>query len=583
MPFPRPSTSPARRLLAVAAAVAVAVPLVGTTTTAAAAAPSAPVADRTVAAEARRVDRVPTPKIAWFPCPGSVGQGDCATLRLPLDYDDPTGPTTTVALGRVRAVDPARKIGTLFVNPGGPGGSAVQIALAAPFFLGRDLLERFDVVGVDPRGIGYSAALRCFPGVPAQGRALAGLQVPFPLTAAEEKAYVASSAALGRGCATTGQPLAGSMSTAEVARDMDVVRRAVGDDKLTYLGFSYGTQLGQTYANMFPDRVRRIVVDGVLDPVGWAGTPATKDRPVTDRILSADGASQALTEFLRRCDAAGRPACPFANGDPQRRFAVLADRLKAQPVVIEDPFGSFTVDYPTLVSVALGSLYDPAVGRDLAAFLQDMWVLSAPQGVAAADVRAARTAVARHVTGVRERAAAGRLAFPYDNSIETFTAVLCSDSLNPADGNAWRRWAPKADARAPYFGRAWLWGSAPCAADTWGAVDEDAYRGPFTKRTAAPVLVVGNLYDPATNYAGAVKAFKLLPNSRLVSSDSWGHTAYGTSACVDDAVHGYLLGTAMPRPVTSCVGDAQPFQARAAAKAARDTKPAPIAPFVPGL
>ncbi|HEX7537810.1 MAG TPA: alpha/beta fold hydrolase, partial [Dermatophilaceae bacterium] len=229
--------------------------------------------DRTSVTEARRVDRVPTPRLGWYDCYDTGAQ--CATVRLPLDYDQPNGVTTEVALLRRPAVDRAHRIGSLFLNPGGPGGSGVQIALSAPFFLSPGLTDRFDIVGFDPRGTNFSDQVKCFTGNAQQTTALKGFNNAFPVGKVEEQAAILSAKNLGRGCSRTGRPLSASMSTAEVARDMDVLRRAVGDRKLTFLGFSYGTYLGQVYANMFPDRVRAVTIDGVLDPVAWAGTPAT--------------------------------------------------------------------------------------------------------------------------------------------------------------------------------------------------------------------------------------------------------------------------------------------------------------------
>ncbi|MFD0539044.1 alpha/beta fold hydrolase [Actinomadura luteofluorescens] len=223
--------------------------------------------DTTSPVEKARADRVPTPKLDWYKC---YDTAECATVRLPLDYDDPKGATTEIAVLRVRARNAKKRIGSLFVNPGGPGGQGTAIAYQAPYFLGKDVLDRFDIVGFDPRGIGFSSNVACFKSTKDQTLALAGMNVAFPVGAKQEAAYVKSAKAVGKGCSTTGKKLAGAMSTAEAARDMDVLRRAVGDKKLSYLGFSYGTAIGQYYANMFPDRLRAVVVDGVINPVSWA-------------------------------------------------------------------------------------------------------------------------------------------------------------------------------------------------------------------------------------------------------------------------------------------------------------------------
>ena len=555
-------------VVAAAAAALLAPLLVGGPAQAALPAAPAPAAAAALR-EAARVDAVPTPRLDWYDC---YRIAECATVDLPLDYDDPTGPTTEVAVLRVRALDPARRIGSLFVNPGGPGGSATQLASFAPAFLSRSVRERFDVVGVDPRGVFASEQVRCFGSVRQQTPALRPFTThPFPVHPRQEAAWVEAAQAVGKGCSTTGRPLTGAMSTASTARDMDVVRRAVGDRALTFLGFSYGSYLGQVYANMFPDRVRAVAIDGVLDPQAWSGDPATRAVPMTERLRSGQGAYRALRELFERCDDAGRRACPWAPGDPAQRYAALAERLQADPIVLRDPLGTFRFGYAELVGLTLGVLYDPAGWRYLFEILTQIEVMAdgPPPPGAVAELR---TALSR--TGYD---------FPYDNSFEAFLGVLCTDSLNPRSAGAWPAAADRADRAAPYFGRLWTWASAPCASSTWTVRDEDSYRGPFTRRTAAPVLVVGNLWDPATNYRGARRAAALLPHSRLLTSDSWGHTAYGSSSCVTQAVARYLLRQLVPAEGARCTGDEQPFReaAPAAARSADDGARAPVVPLLP--
>ncbi|WP_405091568.1 alpha/beta hydrolase [Micromonospora sp. NBC_01392] len=517
--------------------------------------PQPPAYDRTSTAEARRVDRVPTPKLDWYAC---YDYAECTTVRLPLDYDNPKGATTEVALLRVKARDQQHKIGSLFLNPGGPGGSGTSIALAAPYFLGDDLLDRFDVVGVDPRGIEASDNIRCFRTVKEQTRAYAGLNVAFPWTKAEEKAYVAASKAVGTACSTTGKPLTGAASTAEVARDMDVLRRAVGDQKLSYLGFSYGTALGQYYANMFPDRFRALVVDGVLNPNAWVGQGPARNQLQETRLRSADGAYRALREILVRCAKVGAEQCALAaGGDPVAGYDTVAKRLRKKPAVIDDPeYGSFTVSYADFVVATLGALYDPYGWQSVVDITMQLLAATDPATGKAAAATARRALAARAAQARQQRG----YDFPYDNGLETFLTVDCTDAYHPRSADAWPALAAREDQRAPYFGRAWAWGTAPCARDTWTVRDEDAYTGPFNRTTAAPVLVVGNYWDPATSYQGAVSSAALLPNSRLLSSDSWGHTAYGTSVCVTGKIDAYLLTGKPPAKGARCVGDAQPFQ-----------------------
>ena len=527
---------------------------------------AAAASDVTAAREAARVDRVPTPRLGWYDC---YQGAQCATVDLPRDYDRPDGPTTQVAVLRVKARDASKRIGSLFVNPGGPGGSATQLASAAPHFLGPELLDRFDVVGVDPRGVGASDQVRCFPTPKEQAEALEPfLTRAFPVGKRQEAATVEAGRDLGRACSTTGRPLSAAMSTAQTARDMDVVRRAVGDEQLSFLGFSYGSYLGQVYANLFPDRVRAVAIDGVLDPLAWAGDASTRHIPSTERLRSGEGAYAALREILERCDAAGRKACSFAAGDPVAHYAELARQLRAEPLVLESPEGTFRFTYADLVAFTLSALYDPQGYAYLVEVLSELSTL------VEAPTPAAQAAFARTLA---------RYDFPYDNSIESFSGVLCTDSLDPRRAAAWPDAADRAARTAPYFGRLWTWASVQCAENTWTAQDEDAYRGPFTRRTSAPVLVVGNLWDPATNYDGAVQAARLLPNSRLLSSDSWGHTAYGSSACVTRAMERYLLRQVVPAEGTRCRGDVQPFETRTGPQAgvAGTGSRAPIVPLLP--
>jgi pimeloyl-ACP methyl ester carboxylesterase len=258
-------------------------------------------------AEAKKMDAVKTPKLDWFPC---YQTAQCATVQVPRDYDQPKGAKVELALLRVKATNPKKRIGSLFVNPGGPGAAATDTAYFSGQLLSPEITERFDIVGMDPRGVGSSDQVQCFPGIRQQEPALAGYSSVFPYTAAQEKAQIKSDKALGKACSK--KSLAKSMSSAEVARDMELMRRAVGDKKLSYLGWSYGTVIGQYYANMFPDRFRAVAVDGVIDPVAWAGDKTNRAQPLDARLRSADGAWKALHEILVRCDRAGGELCDFA-------------------------------------------------------------------------------------------------------------------------------------------------------------------------------------------------------------------------------------------------------------------------------
>jgi pimeloyl-ACP methyl ester carboxylesterase len=493
---------------------------------------------------ARPALAAPVGRISWTPCQNGF---QCATVAAPLDYDRPGGPTISLSVIRLPAGQPDRKIGSIFINPGGPGGSGVDVVRGIGQFLPLELRGRFDIVGFDPRGIMRSTPLRCFDTL---DEALAVLPpFPFPYTRQEEDVQQASDNALAGACAQKGGPIRDHMSSADAARDMDLLRQAVGDSKLTYLGFSYGSLLGQTYANLFPHRVRALVIDGVLDPVAWStgrGDEA-ETLPFSTRLRSDEGAQRTLNEFFRLCDEAGR-YCSFA-GNSAQRYAKLANRLIEKPIVIVDPNGdTFTFTYANLVSISLGALYSPVVWPDFADLLVQLEALAGP------------ATLGRTLATLRAKLGLDAAAQEeYPNFVEGGPGVYCADSVNPTSFDAWRRAAADADRRFGYFGRPWTWPSSVCL--PWPrSAGQDAYLGPWTARTSSPVLVVGNFFDPATSYRGAVTASRLLPNSRLLSYAGWGHTAYFSgNFCIDNYVTRYLVTTRVPPAGTVCQPQGSPF------------------------
>ena len=470
----------------------------------------------------------------WSPCYQDVGAEtgvtyQCATLQVPLDYGTPAGGSVQIAVVKVPARDPEHRIGSLFLNPGGPGGSGVDFALFfGPFageLLGEDVRDRFDIVGFDPRGVGRSAALRCFGNLKQSTRVFAPFA--FPMTPEEEAVVATGDQLLADQCAKRGSKLAEHMSTANVARDLDRLRAAVGDGQLTYLGLSYGSYLGTTYANLFPDRVRALVVDGVLDPLAWANVEGTV--PFSTRLRSDQGAQTTLEKFFTLCDAAG-PDCSFAP-DSQDRFVDLADRLRAGPVIVTDSETGeqFPFTYADLIGTTLGALYDPFSFPFLADFLAELEAQASAARIGASLGRLAS------VNGL-----VNKRGFPhYPNFVEAFPAVACEDGNNPDDHAVWSQQGAAADAQFGYFGRLWTWASSPCA--SWRLEDGDRYLGPFNRHTANPVLVIGNRYDPATRYQGAETVAGLLPGSALLTVDVPGHTSLGASPCAGALTGAYLL------------------------------------------
>ena len=460
----------------------------------------------------------------------------CAHVSVPLDYDDPHGPQISIALAKQPATDPAHRIGSLFINPGGPGGSGVDFVLGAGAELFTPQVRaRFDIIGFDPRGIYRSTHLQCFDTEQQAEQALP--RFPYPDNAAKRAKWFASDRTIESACAHRGSAILDHMSTADVARDLDRLRQAVGDAGLSYYGVSYGSFLGNVYANLFPGRVRSVVIDGVLNPIAWTtGTSSDSNLPFSTRLHSAHGALATLHEFFRLCDAGG-PRCAFGPNS-EVKYDKLYDTLRAHPLHL--PGQGVPYDETFLVGDTLGAMYDSSSWEGFARYLVDLRRRAHPSVLAA------------------ERAALHAHYARYLNDVEGFPGVACSDSVNPQSANAWPHAAAQARREDGLFGPLWTWLSSVCA--HWPGQDSDRYLGPFTNYTANPVLVVGNLSDPATPYQGAQAAARLLPNSRLLTVHGWGHTSLFLSRCADVNIAHYLLTSRVPPPGTVCLQDDVPFR-----------------------
>jgi pimeloyl-ACP methyl ester carboxylesterase len=486
----------------------------------------------------------PVPVLSWTDCGGGF---QCATAQVPLDYERPRGRAISIALIRLPASDPAHRIGSLLVNPGGPGGSGVAVVRAASKGFPAELQARFDIVGFDPRGVGLSTAVRCFASVADQQAFFAGLP-PFPVARAEQVSYIRAAADFDRRCQQRNADLLPHMSTANAARDMDLLRQALGESRLTYLGLSYGTFLGTTYANLFPNRVRALVLDGAIEPVEWTtGRGDEGDTvPVFLRLKSDVGASQTLGKFLDLCADAGPSGCPFAVGTDRQatsaRFQALMARMLTQPVPVPTPNGVVQVTYAVAVTAVRSALYAPVVYPALALALQHL-----EQGDGS---------VVLQILGLFN----APTPTDYNNTSEAEVAIACADTDSPRNPFAWPAAAAAADRRSPYLGAPWAWASVTCA--NWPARDEARYTGPFDRHTSNTVLVVGNTFDPATRYQSAVALSHELGNARLLTLNGWGHTAFGQpSACANAAEVAYLVDLRLPAPGTVCQMDHGPFAA----------------------
>jgi pimeloyl-ACP methyl ester carboxylesterase len=474
------------------------------------------------------------PGLAWQDCGGGF---DCATARVPLDYERPGGRTIVLALIRLPAADPARRIGSLFINPGGPGNSGVAaVRESARVDYTEAVRARFDIVGMDPRGVAASSAVRCFASESDRQQFFADYNV-LPIDRQELAMAAKKVTELARSCQARAGWLLPHLSTANVARDLDLLRRAVGDRKLSYAGYSYGTYLGATYANLFPDKVRALVLDGVNDAPAYTTGPPSSTPFV--RAHAHIGSSETLGQFFTLCAQAGH-RCAFADGgDPQIKFGTLAQRLRGNPLFLPD---GRRVGYAELVDLTVSSLYRAAEWANLASILQQLYAATNPAAAAA------------HLLALATPAQAAA----YDNTLEALFANVCSETSNPADPFAYADLAARADRRAPYVGAKWTYLSLPCA--VWPSKDPERFAGPWQVRTAAPALLLSTRFDPATPHRNAVHMAALVSGSRLVTVEGWGHTALATrSTCADRIVERYLIDQVLPPRGARCQPGIVPF------------------------
>jgi pimeloyl-ACP methyl ester carboxylesterase len=497
----------------------------------------------------------PVPPVQWVDCGGGF---QCGTVDVPLDYRRPAGDELGIGVIRLPATDPQQRIGSLLINPGGPGGSGVQFARqAARFIFSPQVRARFDIVGFDPRGVGTSGPLRCFLDAEEQ-REFWGDLPAVPRTIEEERRLIRRNAAYTRLCGERNAALLPHVSTVDVARDMDRIREAVGDRTLTYVGYSYGTYLGEVYANLFPDRVRALVLDGVIDPETWA------NRSALFPPEAAHGGELSLSAFATACAQAGE-ACPFANGDNgprvrERLDAIMAGLRRAPlPAPNADPPGE--LDFQLGNAAYLISMYDTFFWPAFAAGLAQA---EAGDGSLLLDF-------------IRQFFAPPDV---YDNSGDVFSAVFCTDGTMPRTPDLWPAFVRASEYVAPTFSRYWWYVTLPCA--TWPARAPERYAGPWNRPTAAPILMINTLADPATPLSGAVRAQRRMADARLLTVDGWGHTSLGHfSSCARQVMDQYLIGQVAPANGRHCPPDAGPFDSAIAARTEQADRPA--IPWLPPL
>ncbi|MFD3532379.1 alpha/beta hydrolase [Streptomyces sp. NPDC058664] len=458
-------------------------------------------------------------KLEWRDC--GVAGFQCATLRAPLDYAEPDGGEVRLAVSRVRATGPGKRLGSLLVNPGGPGGSAVGylqgyagIGYPAP------VRARYDMVAVDPRGVARSEPVECLTG-PRMDTYTQVDQTPDDI--AEVAALSAAFKEFAAGCEKRSGKILPHVSTVETARDMDILRAVLGDAKLSYVGASYGTFLGATYAELFPDRVGRLVLDGAMDP----------SLPAID--LNRDQTAGFETSFRAfAADCVRTPDCPLGTGSVEAAGEALRKFFRdvdAEPV----PTGESRPLGESLATTGvIAAMYDEGAWPQLREALTRALGGEGSGLLALAD-------------SYYEREADGT----YANLMFANAAVNCLDLppayTGPADVE---KAVPSFEKASPVFGRGLAWAALNCA--SWPSPPTGRPHR-ITAEGAAPILVVGTTRDPATPYKWARSLAEQLSSGTLLTYEGDGHTAYGRgSDCIDTAINAYLLEGTPPQDGKRC-------------------------------
>ncbi|MBS1846841.1 MAG: alpha/beta fold hydrolase [Actinobacteria bacterium] len=447
--------------------------------------------------------RVPKASIAWHDCDNSPPTFHCATIQVPLDHAKPDGPKISLALVKRSATGSSGTAEPLLVNPGGPGGSGIDFV--EHNLWSRALSDHFDIIGFDPRGVGESSPINCGFDVGKLYSPDPAPRTPQGVAALEDvsKAYVAS-------CAEHAASMLPHMGTRDVADDMDDIRVALGVDKINYLGYSYGTAIGQVYADRHPTHIRAMVLDGVVR-LGQSGLDAARDQGTAfDKVL---------TQFFAQCK--NLVGCP---DDPRAAFLQVQDRLR------DGTIPSTGMDRPlTSGAFQLGvgqALYSPRLWDPLA-----FGLANAAQGNGGTILMLSDEYLGRQGDGT------------YSNQTDVYFAVSCLDWDWPKDPQAVLDAAAAVAKTSPYLAEGIVTDYIRCA---YWPVAPDPLTPPKAKGSPL-IVVVSTTDDPATPYSNGVDLAKQLPRAALITKVGSQHTAYGSgNACVDNAVEAYLVSLRPP-------------------------------------
>ncbi|MEU7381294.1 MULTISPECIES: alpha/beta hydrolase [unclassified Streptomyces] len=463
-------------------------------------------------------------KPAWRGC--GVAGFECATVKAPLDYDRPDAGDVRLAVARKKASGPGGRLGSLLLNPGGPGGSAIAyLQHYAGAGYPEEVRARYDLVAMDPRGVSRSDSVQCLDDRDMDTYT----QTDFtPDDRKETDALVAAYRKFAEGCGAHAARLLRHVSTVEAARDMDILRAVLGDGKLNYVGASYGTFLGATYAGLFPQRVGRLVLDGAMDP------SLSARRMNMDQAAGFDGAFQSFAKDCVRqsdCPLGGPGATPEQVGD---QLAAFFRRLDAHPITAGDAGGRSLGESLGTIGV-IAAMYDQAAWPQLRAALTS------------AMKRNDGAALLALADSYYERDSGGH----YTNLMYANAAVNCLDLPAPFTDPEQVEGALAAFEKAsPVFGRGLAWNTLNCA---YWPVKPTGQSHRIEARGAAPIVVVGTTRDPATPYRWAQALSRQLASGRLLTLDGDGHTAYRRgSGCIDSAINTYLLQGTPPANGKRC-------------------------------
>jgi len=454
---------------------------------------------------------LPVAPISWGACGSDL---QCGSVTVPLDYSHPDGATIQIAVERHPAEVSAQRIGSLVINPGGPGGSGINDLGNELRVLTTGLLDDFDIVSFDPRGVQRSDPVNCGSnGAPADSTS--PLPDVAPTTADTQQALLSDDRAFAAQCEQDSSSVLPYVGTVDTARDLDRIRAALGDAKLTFIGHSYGTLLGATYAQMFPTHVRAMVLDGAIDPAMSA------DQFGLDQAKGFEGV---LDDFLAWCR--GSSSCSWlGSGDPTSALLALIDRSRRQRI----PAGSGR-------SAGPGEIYDALLDG---LYARNYWPsLASALGEAAADNA---SAVLSMSDGYRRNGST--------NGSDAAEAIYCLDHPVSRDVSSYAALASTAGSQAPVFGPLLAWGLLGCA--VW-PVPPTRIPAPTTAVGAPPIVVTGTTSDPATPYQWAVDLAHELSRGVLVTWQGENHVAYYYSSCVRDIDQAYLVNGSLPATGTVC-------------------------------